>query len=201
VHFDFLIDTYETERLKVLSTWSTFHDEDLKDRADPSDPRSRSAMEHMIHQCASEHGWFVKMLGIDIDMPTLPSTETRMAFIEHYATVSEKRESALREKTDTDWWMEEVSFFEVGRSRAWVLTRRITHTAHHRGQQTTLLRVLGKKLFSTYGPTADTGGLPVNKPEVVYPYRDVGHLIESEKKGSGKNTLPEPTELPYTEKP
>jgi hypothetical protein len=27
--YDFLIDTYDTERIKVLSTWSEFRDEDL----------------------------------------------------------------------------------------------------------------------------------------------------------------------------
>ena len=33
--YQFLIDTYETERIKVLSTWSTFKDEDLTTRPHP----------------------------------------------------------------------------------------------------------------------------------------------------------------------
>ncbi|MFL5496629.1 MAG: DinB family protein, partial [Gemmatimonadales bacterium] len=34
----------------------------------------------------------------------------------------------------------------MARSRAWILVRRIAHTAHHRGQQTILLRQLGREL-------------------------------------------------------
>jgi uncharacterized damage-inducible protein DinB len=48
-------------------------------------------------------------------------------------------------------------FFEVKRSRAWIITRRIAHTAHHRGQQMAHLRVFDRDVHSTYGPTADTG--------------------------------------------
>ena len=38
--YDFLIDTYETERVKVLSVWSEFTDEDLPVR--PLRQRSRA---------------------------------------------------------------------------------------------------------------------------------------------------------------
>jgi DinB family len=44
------------------------------------------------------------------------------------------------------------------------MTRRMTHTAHHRGQQLALLRMLGREEYSNYGPTADTGGLKQNHP-------------------------------------
>ena len=40
--YDFLIDTYETERVKVISVWSEFTDTDLPVRPNPSDPRGRS---------------------------------------------------------------------------------------------------------------------------------------------------------------
>ncbi len=59
---------------------------------------------------------------------------------------------------DDAWWEEDVKFFDVQRSRAWVMTRRMTHTSHHRGQLMAMLRMLGKDLHSNYGPTADTGG-------------------------------------------
>src|SRR5262245_58330557 len=36
--YDFLIDTYDTERLKVLSVWSEFRDEDLTVRPKTDDP-------------------------------------------------------------------------------------------------------------------------------------------------------------------
>jgi uncharacterized damage-inducible protein DinB len=42
------------------------------------------------------------------------------------------------------------------RSRPWVMTRRLTHTSHHRGQQMAMLRMLGRELHSNYGSTADT---------------------------------------------
>jgi len=38
-----------------------------------------------------------------------------------------------------------------------VLTRRINHSTHHRGQLIVYLRVLGLPVPSVYGPTADTG--------------------------------------------
>ena len=61
-----------------------------------------------------------------------------------------------------------ANFFDVERSRAWVLTRRMTHSAHHRGQLTVYFRLWGLPLYSTYGPTADTGGLAKNGATVVY---------------------------------
>jgi len=42
--------------------------------------------------------------------------------------------------------------------------RRIAHTSHHRGQQMAMLRMLGREVFSVYGPTADTGKEIVYKP-------------------------------------
>jgi uncharacterized damage-inducible protein DinB len=110
----------------------------------------------MVHQCVSENNWFTSMLSIPVDAP-LPSVESRQGFIERYAGDSRRRLEALRDKDDA-WWEEEIAFFDVRRSRAWVMVRRIAHTAHHRGQQLAMLRMLGRDLTSTYGPTADTGG-------------------------------------------
>ena len=45
--FDFLLDTYDTERLKTLSVWSAFTDTDLEFR--PA-ARIRTPHEHMGHQ-------------------------------------------------------------------------------------------------------------------------------------------------------
>jgi hypothetical protein len=52
-----------------------------------------------------------------------------------------------------------TAFFDLSRTLAWIVVRRIAHTAHHRGRQTALLRMLGRALYGTYGPTADTGWL------------------------------------------
>ncbi len=48
--YQFLIDAYETERLKTLSVWTMFRDEDMSFRPHPSDPRGRSVHEQMVHQ-------------------------------------------------------------------------------------------------------------------------------------------------------
>jgi hypothetical protein len=48
--YDFLIETYETERMKVVSVWSEFRDEDLVVRPRSGDPRGRSVHEQMVHQ-------------------------------------------------------------------------------------------------------------------------------------------------------
>ena len=156
MRYEFLVETYETERVKVVSVWSEFHDEDLMVRPRADDPRGRSVREQMVHQCVSEDLWFRTMLGIDGGAPPLPAPETRLEFIKRYAEDSGKRLKALQGKQE-NWFEEDTKFFDVARSRAWVLTRRLTHTSHHRGQQMAMLRMLGRDLHSNYGPTADTG--------------------------------------------
>ena len=198
--YDFLIDTYATERLKVISVWSMFKDEDLPVRPHPVDPRGRSVHEHMVHQCVSEDVWFRTMLGIDVTAPPLPTQETRRGFMGRYAEDSGKRLAALRVK-DERWWEEHVAFFDVQRSRAWVMTRRMTHTAQHRGQLLAMLRQLGRDLHSTYGPTADTGGLMQNHAPTIYAYASVDALLEGEAAGGAKAPLPGPNAQPVTERP
>jgi uncharacterized damage-inducible protein DinB len=199
MNYEFLVDVYRTERLKVLSVWSMFHDEDLDARPHPSDLRGRSVREQMVHQCMSEDGWFKNMFGCDLGgapLPAMPDGETRTAFIKKYSADSQKRLDFLSAKPEA-WWAEEVSFFGVRRSRAWVMVRRIAHTAHHRGQQTAMLRMLNRDIYSTYGPTADTGGLPKNGAPTVYAYPDEAALVA----GSEKNPLPVPGSQPVTERP
>jgi len=198
--YQFLTDTFETEVQKVLSAWSMFEDEDLPKRPHDSDPRGRSVLEHMVHQSMSENLWFTTMLGIAVTTNPLPSEETRLAFLNTYADNAQKRLDALREKPEA-WWEEETDFFEVRRSRAWIVTRRIAHTSHHRGQQTAMLRMLGRDLYSTYGPTADTGGLMQNEAPVIYAYPDVETLLEEEAGARRKTPLPGSGDKPPTERP
>jgi len=70
--YDFLVETFETERIKVISVWSEFKDEDLPVRPSHGDRRGRSVHEQMVHQCVSEDLWFRNMLGIDVAAPPLP---------------------------------------------------------------------------------------------------------------------------------
>ena len=187
--------------MKTLSTWSTFKDEDMKRRPHPQDRRGRNAHEHMVHQCVGENTWFCNMLGIDVSAPPLPEKETRLEFIKRYAEDSGKRLASLKEKNNA-WWEEEVNFFNVKRSRAWIVTRRIAHTALHRGQMTMLLRITGREIYSTYGPSADTGGLMQNKAATIYPYTSIEALIDGETAGgNNKAKLPGPGDKPCTERP
>ncbi len=200
MEYDFLVDTYETERLKTLSVWSMFTDSDLPIRPRPLDGKDRNPLEHMVHQCVSENKWFCAMFGIDVGAPPLPDQETRIEFIKRYAEDTGKRLAILREK-EKGWWEEEISFFDARRTKAWIMLRRIAHTAHHRAEQTVLLRMLGREVYSVYGPGADTGGLPQNNPSTIYPYPDVESLIEGESKGGLKAKLPGPGNKPCTERP
>ena len=198
--YDFLIDSYDTERVKVLSVWSEFRDEDLGVRPRSDDPRGRSVHEHMVHQCVSEDTWFRTMLGIDVGAPPVPERETRLEFMKRYAEHSAKRLDRLRQ-TEEPWWEESVAFFDVRRSRAWVMTRRLTHTSHHRGQQMAMLRMLGRDLHSNYGPTADTGGLMQNHAPTIYAYASLGSLLEAESRGGAKAPLPAKGGNALTERP
>jgi uncharacterized damage-inducible protein DinB len=195
--YDFLIESYRTERLKTLSVWSQVPDARMTFRPEP---RARTPHEHMVHQCVSEDTWMRNMLGITVSRPALPVDESRLAFIEHYAATSEERLTALGSKAD-EWFDGETRFFDVTRSRAWVLTRRMTHSAHHRGQLTVYLRLWGQSLYSTYGPTADTGGLFQNAAEVIYRYRSIAELIEAEARGGDRPRLPGPGARSPTERP
>jgi uncharacterized damage-inducible protein DinB len=198
VNYDFLVSTYQTERLKVLSVWSMFRDEDLNTRPHPADPRGRSIREQMIHQCQSEDLWFRRFFAVDVGSEVLPKEATRLEFIRKYGADSEQRARMLAAQK-ADWWEQEVDFFQTLRTRAWVMVRRIAHTAHHRGQQTALLRMLDREIHSTYGPTADTGGLPKNGAATIYAYPDVEALIAQESLGGAKAPLPAKPSRPVTE--
>ncbi|HET9566942.1 MAG TPA: DinB family protein [Vicinamibacterales bacterium] len=195
--YDFLVESYRTERLKTLSVWSQIPDARMTFRPEP---RARTPLEHMVHQCVSEDTWMRTMLGVTVSLPALPQQETRPAFLQHYAAASGERLAQIESQPDA-WFEAETAFFDVKRSKAWVLTRRLTHSAHHRGQLTVYLRLWGQALYSTYGPTADTGGLFQNKAPVIYRYASVDDLLEREASGGENPPLPGPGANSPTERP
>jgi len=195
--YDFLVETYRTEIIKTLSVWSQFDENDMEFRPEP---RVRTPHEHMVHQCVSEDNWMKNMLGIDTNEPALPPVESKIEFIKWYAKVSQIRLRQLSLRSD-DWFEEITKFFESSRSKAWIMTRRIAHTSHHRGQLTAYLRILGKALYSTYGPSADTGGLPQNKARVIDRYSSIEELMTEEEKGGTSPVLPGPGPNKPTERP
>lgn len=200
MEYDFLVETYASERLKTLSVWATYHADDLDQRPHPLLAHDRTPREHMVHQCLSEDKWFRGMFGIEVGAPPLPVPETRLAFIERYAADSGQRLARL-EGSDRAWWQQEVAFFDTRHSRAWIMVRRIAHTAHHRGEQTALLRLLGRAVYSVYGPSVDTGGLPANNAVTINAYPDIPSLLEGEARGGAKAALPGPGDKSSTERP
>lgn len=151
--YGFLLDTYETETLKIIGIWSAFPDSAMDYR--PA-AKSRSVIEQLEHQVQSEGRWMTSMLEVDTGDPN-PIRRTKRGFIEKYGADAARRLELLREKPES-WWRGETGFFDVTRSRAWVFTRRLNHSTHHRGQLVVYLRLLGLAVPSVYGPTADTQG-------------------------------------------
>ena len=197
MRYSFLIETYRTERLKTLSVWSQVADAQMDVRLEQ---RGRTPHEHMVHQCVSEDTWMRTMLDVSIPLAALPEQETRLAFLAHYAAASSARLAILEQRPD-DWFEQETAFFDTRRSRAWIFTRRLTHSAHHRGQITAYLRLWGQALYSTYGPSADTGGLFQHQAPVIYRYGSVEELLEGEAAGGRYPPLPGPGAHSPTERP
>ena len=136
--YGFLLDTYETEIMKIVTIWSAFPDSKMDFR--PA-PKSRSVIEQYEHQVQSEGRWMTVMMGLNTGDPN-PSQRTKQGFIDKYRGDAEKRLAMMREKPES-WWEETAAFFDVTRSKAWIMTRSVTHSSHHRGQLIVYLRLLG----------------------------------------------------------
>ena len=149
--YGFLLDTYATEILKITGIWRAFPETAMDYRPHP---KSRSVIEQMEHQVQSEGRWMKTMLDLDTGDPN-PAERSKQGFIAKYEADARRRLEILRGQPD-EWWRQTTSFFDVARSRAWVMTRRITHSTHHRGQLIVYLRLLDVPQPSVYGPTADT---------------------------------------------
>jgi uncharacterized damage-inducible protein DinB len=151
--FQHILDTYASETNKVVSVWRELAPQDFAFRPHP---RSSSAEDIVKHQLLSERRFFGEFLGAPEPAPgqILPASATSEAYAQRMVQLALPRLAYLAPKTEK-WWMEVVPFFDVHRQRIWVFWRRVLHTAHHRTQLTIYLRLLGKPVPSTYGPTAD----------------------------------------------
>jgi uncharacterized damage-inducible protein DinB len=109
----------------------------------------------MEHQVQSEGRWMKLMFGFETSDP-MPAQRSRKGFIEKYRADADRRLELLRSKSD-EWWREVTNFFDVERTRAWIMARRINHSTPHRGQLVVYLRRRDLPLPSVYGPTAETG--------------------------------------------
>jgi len=61
--------------------------------------------------------------------------------------------------------------------------------------------MLGRSLHSTYGPTADTGGLMANRAPTIYAYPSIDALLKAESSGGQKRALLGGGGKPVTERP
>ncbi len=148
-----LLDTYASETNKVMSVWATFADSDLDYRPHP---RSSSVADIMKHQLLSERRFFAEFLGLPevAADQVLPQRLTVADLTRRMLELARPRLGFLAER-DEEWWRAVVPFFDTRRERIWIFWRRVLHTAHHRTQLTVYLRLRGKPVPATYGPTAD----------------------------------------------
>jgi uncharacterized damage-inducible protein DinB len=147
------LDTYASETNKVTSVWREFREDDLAFR--PHE-RASTVGEILTHQLLSERRFFGEFLGL----PEPPAADVLPAAITVRSATDRLVELALPRLLflagqRADWWTERVAFFDVERTRAWIFWRRVLHTAHHRTQLTVYLRMMGRPVPATYGPTAD----------------------------------------------
>jgi len=59
---------------------------------------------------------------------------------------------------------------------------------------------MGRTVHSVYGPSVDTGGLPINDAVTINAYSDIASLLEGESLGGRKAPLPGPGAHPSTER-
>jgi uncharacterized damage-inducible protein DinB len=147
------LDTYASETNKVASVWREFRDDDLGFR--PHE-RATTVGDILKHQLLSERRFFAEFLGVPEPAPkdVLPPVITVRSAADRLVELAVPRLGLLAARR-ADWWMERVAFFDVERERAWIFWRRVLHTAHHRTQLTVYLRLMGRAVPATYGPTAD----------------------------------------------
>ena len=106
----------------------------------------------------------------------------------------------FREK-DKAWWEVVVPFFDVKKTRAWIMLRRNARSAHHRAEQEVLLRFVGKTELQRLRAVYRFGVLTKHGAVTIYPYPDIDSLIKGESSGGRKAPLPGPGDKPCTERP
>jgi uncharacterized damage-inducible protein DinB len=163
-----VLDTYASETAKTAAVWRRFEDADLGWR--PHE-RSSSVSDILKHQLLSERRFFGEFLELAEAAAgdVLPAEMGVATCTERLVTLAAARLPQLAEKPE-EWWTGRVAFFDVERERAWIVWRRILHTAHHRTQLTVYLRLMGRPVPAVYGPTRDeswAGADPTNSVEAA----------------------------------
>lgn len=163
-----MLDIYAGEINKVVSTWREFRGLDLDFKPHP---RSTSVRDIFKHQLLSERRFFGEFLSTPEPKPeaVLPATMEVEPCCERLVELARARMGFFAAQPES-WWHAVTPFFDVRRERIWIFWRRVLHTAHHRTQLTVYLRLMGHRVPSTYGPTADvtwTGADPTNSVDAA----------------------------------
>jgi uncharacterized damage-inducible protein DinB len=154
--FQHLVQTYASETNKTVSMWRAVPEDFLDFK--PLE-KTNSIRTIMVHQILSEQRFFAQFVGTE-EPPVeelLPPGDkpAAQAYIEKYLGLAKRRLPQFARGT-TSWWLELRPFFGgLERERIWVFCRRILHTAHHRTQVQTWLRLAGQHVPAIYGPSGD----------------------------------------------
>ncbi len=202
MRYQFLIDTYATERLKVLSVWSMFEEGDLVDSAHT--PRT-------VGDAACSNKWSTSARArisgsdpcsaIDVGAPPLPETGDPERIRATLCGRLRPSDSTCCGANPDEWW-EEAGLVLRGSSQP-CLDHGAADRPHRPSSRPAdrLLRMLRRDVYSTYGPTADTGGLPANQAPTIYALPDEATLLAGIDERRQESPLPGPGVSPPTERP
>lgn len=151
--FEHLLRVYGSETNDTIAMWMRFSPEQLRYRPDA---QSMTVEEIFKDQLLSERQFFSEFLNSaepDAEK-TLPAKATPKGYCEKLRELAIPRLAYLAICSQS-WWLQKVKFFDVDRERIWVFWRRVTNAAHHRGQLSVYLRLLGQDVPATQGAPAD----------------------------------------------
>ena len=138
----------------MVAVWRGFFDGDLDYRPHP---RSSTVGDILKHQLLSERRFFGEFLGAPepAAADVLPSPLIVASAIGAAVRAGGAAPGLPRRPGRAVVAGAGSRFFDVERERAWIVWRRVLHTAHHRTQLSVYLRLLDRPVPATYGPTAD----------------------------------------------
>ena len=171
--FQHVLTTYASEANKTASMWRAVPDDVLD--FTPHE-KTNSIRTILIHQLLSERRFFAQFVGTEeppVEELLLPGEKPVVqAYIDKYVGLVKRRLPQLAKGTAA-WWLESRPFFGGLRRKIWVFWRRVLHTAHHRTQVQSWLRLAGRHVPAIYGPSGD----------VTWSEADPTYSLEAAKRG------------------
>jgi uncharacterized damage-inducible protein DinB len=154
--FQHVVTTYASETNKTVSVWRAIPDNQMEFKPHEKTNTIRTIL---VHQLLSERRFFAQFVGTDEPAveELLPPGEKPavQAYLDKYVWLAKRRLPQFAQATAA-WWLAEMPFFGgLQRQRIWTFWRRVLHTAHHRTQIQTWLRLAGCQVPAIYGPSGD----------------------------------------------